>query len=81
MDNLKSKKWWEKASVRAIKTGAQTLVVALTGVTLISEVSILHALSGVALSMVLSFATSLAGLPEVEKAEETEEQKEDIEKK
>lgn len=78
MDNLKSKQWWEKAAIRAIKTGAQTLVVALTGITLISEVSILHALSGVALSMVLSFVTSLAGLPEVEKAEE---QKEDIETK
>lgn len=65
MEQLKSKKWWAAAGVRALKTFAQTAVAALSTSALISEVNWLQVLSASVLAGVLSLLTSLAGLPEV----------------
>lgn len=66
MKNLKSKRWWEASTVRAIKTMAQTFVATIGSSALISDVNWSVVLSASALAGILSFATSLAGLPEVE---------------
>ena len=59
------KKWFKAAGIRAIKTMAQTGV-ALIGVgTLLSDIDWLMVLSATALSGILSFLTSIAGLPEL----------------
>ena len=63
---IKSRRWWAAAFVRALKTFAQTIV-ALVGVDAIgiAQVDWLGTLSAAALALVLSFLTSIGGLPEV----------------
>jgi len=58
--------WWKAAGVRAVKTFFQTFVSVIGTTALISEVNWLTVLSASALAAVLSLATSLAGLPEVD---------------
>ncbi len=71
MRNVFTKQWAYAALVRAIKTGAQTMVT-LIGTQAVSVTSLdWPQMAGiVATTMVLSVATSLAGLPEVEGDEE-----------
>lgn len=60
------KKWLEAASVRALRTMAQTAVAMLPASAMIQEVNWLTVLGTAALAGVASLLTSLAGLPEVE---------------
>lgn len=67
MKNLKSIDWWDKATVRALKTGAQAILAVLgSGIIGVLDVDWLNLLSITLMSMFVSYVTSLAGLPEVE---------------
>ena len=81
------KSWIKSASIRALKTFAQTFVATIgTGAAVLGDVNWLMVLSSAALAAILSLATSLAGLPEVKAEakvepvtqEELEKVKEDI---
>ena len=61
------KKWALAALVRAVKTFAQTFASMIAVGAAVSEVDWLRALSVSGVAFVLSWLTSLAGLPEVEK--------------
>ena len=61
-----STKWWKAAGIRALKTFFQTFVATIGTSALIEDVNWMIVLSAAALAAVLSLATSLAGLPEVE---------------
>lgn len=68
MSYLKSKQWWEAAGTRAIKTMAQTFVGTIGASVAMSDVSWLMVISASILAGILSLATSLAGLPEIEES-------------
>lgn len=57
-------KWLKAATVRAIKTAAQTAIGAIGATTLFSSVDWLVVGSTVLLATILSYLMSLAGLPE-----------------
>jgi hypothetical protein len=61
-----NKKWLKAAGIRAIKTVAQTFVASIGTAMVLQDVNWIMVLSASALAGVLSFATSIAGLPEVE---------------
>ena len=63
------KKWLKAASIRAIKTVAQTAVSMLTIGQAVLDVNWLNVLSVSAVAGVISMLTSIAGLPEVEEGE------------
>ena len=69
MNNLKSKKWWNASLTRMIKTMAQTCIAMIGSSTLISDINWLVVLSSTLLAGLLSFLTSLTGLPEVKEDE------------
>ena len=59
------KKWLKAATIRAIKTAAQAAIGAIGAATVFSEVD-WKVVGGTALlATILSYLTSLAGLPEV----------------
>lgn len=58
--------WWRRAGVRAVKTMAQTAVAMLPVAATITAVDWGTVIGTAALAGVASFATSLAGLPELE---------------
>lgn len=60
------KKWSKAAGVRAIKTVAQTFAAMIGTSSIISEVDWRVVVSASILAGILSLATSIAGLPEVE---------------
>ena len=66
MSKLKSKKWWEAAGTRAIKTFAQVAVSMLTVGQAVMEVNWINLVSVAGVAAVISILTSLAGLPEVD---------------
>lgn len=66
MSQLKSKKWWEAAGTRAIRTVAQTAVATIGSSMMISEVNWLLVGSASIVAGVVSLLTSISGLPEVE---------------
>ncbi len=59
------KRWLQAASIRALKTFAQTMVGVIGASALITEVNWQAVLSAGALAALLSLLTSVAGLPEV----------------
>lgn len=59
------KKWLKAATVRAIKTMAQTAVATIGAAAILSEVDWVTVLSASILAGILSYLTSVAGLPEV----------------
>lgn len=62
-----NKKWWKAAGLRAIRTFFQTFVSVIgTNALILSDVKWSVVISAAALAAVLSLATSLAGLPELE---------------
>lgn len=61
-----NKKWIKAASVRALKTFAQTAVSMLTVGQAVIDVNWVNVLSVSAVAAVISILTSVAGLPEVE---------------
>lgn len=74
------KSWIKSAGIRALKTFAQTFISVIgTGAAVLGDVNWVMVLSSAALAAILSIATSLAGLPEVNAKETTVEIKaEDI---
>lgn len=65
MKQVFTKKWFEAATVRAIKTMAQTIIGTIGASAMISEVDWKLVVSASLLSGLLSYCTSVAGLPEV----------------
>ena len=63
-------KWLRAAGIRAVKTVAQTAVATIGTMATLNEVDWLLVASSAALAGILSLLTSVAGLPEVEKASE-----------
>ena len=70
MKKFNFKKWIKAATVRAIKTMAQSAVALIGTSTLITEIDVKAVISAVILAGILSLLTSTAGLPEVSEAEE-----------
>ena len=68
--SVDTKKWLKKAGVRAVKTMAQTFVATIGAASILSEVDWIVVLSATTLSGILSVATSVAGIPEVESEEQ-----------
>lgn len=64
--NEKTIRWIKAAGVRAVKTFFQTFVATVGTAALISDVNWYMVGSASALAAILSLATSLAGLPEIE---------------
>lgn len=58
-------KWAKSAGVRAVKTVAQTFVATIGTATVMGAVDWQMVLSASVLAGILSFATSIAGIPEV----------------
>lgn len=65
MENKQAKTWLCAASVRAIKTVAQTAVATIGTAAVLGEVDWIMVGSASVLAGVLSLLTSIAGLPEV----------------
>ena len=64
------KKWLKAATIRAIKTAAQAAIGAIGAATVFSEVD-WRVVGGTALlATIVSYLTSLAGLPEVKEEDE-----------
>ena len=61
-----SKKWLKAASVRALKTFAQTAVSMLTVGQAFVDVGWVNVISVSSVAAIISILTSVAGLPEVE---------------
>ena len=62
----KVKLWWKAATIRALKTVAQTAVATIGTAAVMGEVNWLMVGSAALLAGVLSLLTSIGGLPEVE---------------
>lgn len=73
MFSIVTKKWFEKALIRAVKTFAQTFAGFLTVGYAINEIDWMKALSVAAVAMIYSMVTSLYGLPELEEEVPEEE--------
>lgn len=65
MKQITSKKWWAAAGIRALKTVAQTAIATIGTCAVMQDVNWIMVGSASALSGILSFLTSIAGLPEV----------------
>lgn len=63
------KKWLKAASIRAIKTVAQTAIATIGTSAVMGDVNWIMVGSSSLLAGILSVLTSIAGLPEVEKEE------------
>ena len=61
-----SRTWFKAAGIRAIKTFFQTFVASIGTAAVLSEVNWTIVLSASSLAALLSLATSLGGLPEVD---------------
>lgn len=64
-----TKAWFKAAAVRAIKTVAQTFVAMIGTSVVLTDVDWVMVASASVLAGILSIATSVAGLPEVESIE------------
>lgn len=67
--NVDTVEWIKKAGVRAVKTMAQTFVATVGTATVMGAVDWKMVLSASVLAGILSIATSVAGIPEVEAEE------------
>jgi len=66
------KSWIKAAGIRALKTVAQTAIATIGTSALIADVNWVIVASASALAGILSLLTSVAGLPEVKRDEESE---------
>lgn len=66
MSSDKTKKWIKAAGVRAVKTMAQTFIATIGSAAVLAAVDWKVVVSATVLAGILSVATSVAGLPEVE---------------
>lgn len=64
--HYKTKKWIKAAGVRAVKTMAQTFIATIGSAAVLAAVDWKVVVSATVLAGILSVATSVAGLPEVE---------------
>lgn len=64
--SVDTKKWIKKAGIRAVKTVAQTFIAMIGTASYLGAVDWKLVVSASVLAGVLSVATSVAGLPEVE---------------
>ena len=64
--NVNTVEWIKAASVRAVKTMAQTAIGVIGAATLIESVDWKVVASGAIISGIVSILTSVAGIPEVE---------------
>lgn len=64
----KSKRWLKAAGIRAVKTMAQTAVATIGTAAVLGDVNGPLVISASVLAGVLSLLTSVAGLPELDKA-------------
>lgn len=64
-----SKLWCKAAAIRAVKTMAQSFIAMVGTSMVLDDVSWTYVFSAMALSGILSIATSIAGLPEVDMEE------------
>lgn len=62
----KTKKWIKAAGVRAVKTMAQTFIATIGSAAVLAAVDWKVVVSATVLAGILSVATSVVGLPEVE---------------
>ena len=60
-----TKEWWKAAGIRAMKTFAQAAVATIGTSAALGDVNWLMVGSSAALAAILSFLTSVSGLPEV----------------
>ena len=67
--SVDTKKWFEKAIVKALKTIAQTAVATIGTSVAMGDVNWVLVLSSSALAGIVSLLTSIAGIPEVEAKE------------
>jgi hypothetical protein len=65
------KKWFKAAGVRAIKTVAQAAISAIGSAAVLSQVNWKVAISTAVLAGILSLLTSIAGLPELDGADDS----------
>lgn len=70
MNKSNFKQWIKAAGIRAIKTVAQTAIATIGTTALFTEVNWAIVASASVLAGILSILTSIAGLPEVDKPEE-----------
>jgi len=71
LDNLKSKKFWEYASGRCIRTFFQTFIATIGTATVLQQVNWKIVFSASILSGILSFAMSIVmGIPETSEDKE-----------
>lgn len=68
--SVDTKQWFKKSLARAVKTMAQTFVATIGTATVMGAVDWKMVLSASVLAGVLSIATSIAGIPEVEAVKE-----------
>lgn len=74
MKNKITKKWFEAAGIRALKTFCQTAVSMITVGQALLDINWLHIVSVSAVACIISLLTSLAGLPEIEEEVEAEDE-------
>ena len=68
--SVDTKQWFKKAGVRAVKTVAQTFIATVGTATYLGAVDWKLVVSASVLAGILSVATSVAGIPEVEAVDE-----------
>lgn len=68
--NVDTKKWMKAATIRAIKTMAQTAVSLIPAAQMIQQVDWKVVVGTAALAGVVSLLTSIAGIPEIPESEE-----------
>ena len=70
---MKNRSWWAAAGIRALKTLAQAAIAGIGTAAVMGEADWIYVGSAAVLAAILSLLTSVAGLPEVRKDDQTEE--------
>lgn len=65
------KEWLKAAGIRALKTMAQSAVALISTSVILEDVNWKMVISSAVLAAILSILTSIAGLPELEKEDES----------